>query len=68
VTDELIVRVEHVRRAGYCMRGARRWARSHGIDWARFVAEGVPAAVLRATGDALARPVIAAAESEAWTR
>ncbi len=66
--DELIIRVEHVRRAGYCMRGARRWARGHGIDWARFVAEGVPAAALRATGDALARPVIAAAEADAWMR
>ncbi len=58
---ELIVRVRHLRtcpsftaRPGFCMRGARSWFASRGLDWAAFVRDGIPAHRLTATGDALA--------------
>ncbi|MDR3152899.1 MAG: hypothetical protein LBW85_01170 [Deltaproteobacteria bacterium] len=28
--------------AGYCNKGARAWFAGRGVDWARFVSEGVP--------------------------
>lgn len=46
-------------RPGYCARGARRWAAAHGFDWCTFVHHGIDAAVLEATGDALALRVVA---------
>lgn len=51
---ELIVRSTDLHELRYCMRGARRWFASHGIDWSAFVRNGIPAAQLDATGDALA--------------
>jgi hypothetical protein len=47
----------------FCNRTARKvfFAR-HGLDWRRFVFEGLPAAELEATGDAMALAVVAAAK------
>ena len=39
--------------------------RRHGLDWQAFLAEGLPAEVLAASGDALALRVIAEAEKRA---
>jgi hypothetical protein len=60
----LIIRVEHMRAAGYCAKGAREFAQRHGFDWIAFVKEGVPAEQLIATGDAMAAEVVAHAERE----
>lgn len=48
------VRMEHVRAVRGCSRGARAFCARHGLDWARFLREGLPAEVLEATGDAMA--------------
>ena len=58
----LRVTVADVRAARYCLAGVRPWFRRHGLDWQDFLARGIDAAVLRATGDALVEPVIRAAE------
>ncbi len=62
MSKTLIVRAEDIRAARLCFQGARPWFRRHGLDWQAFLAEGLPAEVLAATGDALALRVIAEAE------
>lgn len=39
---------------GFCRGGARRWAKRHGIDWARFRHHGIDESELLAIGDAFA--------------
>lgn len=56
--DDLIITIADIRKAGLCARGARRWAEAQGIDFARFLKEGVPASVLLATGEAHAVLVV----------
>lgn len=41
-------------RRGFCRGKSREWAEAHGIDWREFVRDGIPAARLEETGDALA--------------
>ena len=50
-----------LRAAKICFGGARPWFRRHGLDWQAFVAEGIAADRLEATGDALAFRVTAEA-------
>jgi len=44
--------------AGYCSRGMRAFAERHGLDWERFLREGIPEEDLLATGDAMAQAVV----------
>lgn len=39
---------------GFCRGGARRWAKSHDLDWAHFRHHGIDEAELLAIGDAFA--------------
>jgi len=55
--------VRDLRTARYCLAGARFWFRRHGIAWTALLEQGVEAERLRATGDVLVAPVIAAAEA-----
>ena len=64
-TAPLRVTLRDLRTARYCCAGVRPWFRRHGLDWQAFLDAGIDAAVLRATGDALVAPVIAAAEARA---
>lgn len=50
-----------LRAARICFDGARPWFRRHGLDWQEFVANGIEAEQLEATGDALAFRVTAEA-------
>ena len=56
------VTIQDLRAARYCLAGVRPWFRRHGLDWQDFLARGVEADRLRATGDALVEPVIRIAE------
>jgi hypothetical protein len=56
--SELIVTHADMRSLGYCNRGAREWFTRHGLDWSRFIDEGLPADVLLATGDSMAQDVV----------
>lgn len=56
--------LQHMRALGYCNRGLRRWFADRGINWPDFLANGIDADYLRATGDAMAIAVAELAESE----
>ena len=57
------VYAKDIRAAKLCFGGARPWFRRHGLDWQDFVANGIAAERLAATGDALALRVIAGARA-----
>ncbi len=61
----LRVTVQDLRRARYCLAGARPWFRRHGFDWQDFLTHGIAAERLMAADATLARPVIRAAEARA---
>lgn len=60
----VIVKMEHVRAARLCSRGARAFFERHGLDWRQFLREGIPASELAATGDALALRVVEVARGQ----
>lgn len=45
------VTITDVRRAGYCVRGVRRWCEVKGIDFRKFLAEGMPVEEFKSLGD-----------------
>jgi hypothetical protein len=53
-----IVTHADMRSLGYCNRGAREWFARQGLDWSCFIDEGLPAEVLLATGESMARDVV----------
>lgn len=59
-----IVLPKHMRAAGLCVHGSRDFARRYGLDWKKFVREGIPAEQLIATGDAMAKKAIEVACGE----
>ena len=56
------VTIQDLRAARYCLAGVRPWFQRHRLSWQDFLVHGIEAERLRATGDALVEPVIAAAE------
>ena len=46
---------------GHCIGGTHAWFKHHGLDWRRFVQEGLPEADLLATGDTLCQHLVDAA-------
>ena len=59
------VRMKHIRAERLCAGGAREWWRRHKLDWSDFLANGIEASVLEATGDAYALRVVERARAEA---
>jgi len=60
---DLIITTEHLRVIeGYCVAGAKDFAKLHGFDFKRFIQEGIPAADLFNTGDALAIRIVELAQ------
>lgn len=57
-SDQVIVRMEHVRAARMCSRGARAFFARHNLDWQTFIKDGLPAEVIAATGDEMALQVV----------
>lgn len=60
----ITVRVEHIRNAGVCMRGARKWFELRGLSWSEFLSNGMPIDQVEALDDAFANRVAAAAREE----
>lgn len=54
----MIIKHVHMRELGYCNKGGRALCKTHGIDWAKFVSEGVPEEVLLAIDNAMAIKVV----------
>ena len=63
-TDQkIIVTVQDLRAARLCFQGSRPWLARHGLSWQEFLANGIEAEVLDATGDALVKRVTAQARA-----
>ena len=56
--ESVTVRMEHVRIARMCSKGARAFFLRHNLDWEKFRKEGLQSEVLEATGDAMALQVV----------
>lgn len=54
---ELVITIDDVRRY-HCVRGSKKWFEDHGLDFRKFLAEGILASELLSTGDALAQHVV----------
>jgi len=60
---DLIITTEHLRVIeGYCVAGAKDFAKLHHLDFKRFIQEGIPATDLLNTGDALAIRIVELAQ------
>lgn len=59
-----IVKIEHARKIGMCSRGVRQWFEVNGLDYPKFLRDGLPASELEATGNALATKVAAVAREQ----
>jgi hypothetical protein len=53
------ITIDDVRRAGYCVSGARRWFEGYGLDFRAFIQGGIAAEPFLATGDAAAQRIVA---------
>jgi hypothetical protein len=58
VNEDVTVTIDHVRAAGLCVPGTRTWFARQGLNFRAFLTQGLPASVLLATGDAMARRVV----------
>lgn len=58
MSEQVLVKMEHIRAARMCSRGARTFFERHGLDWQKFLKDGLPAEALEATGDAMALQVV----------
>lgn len=55
----------HIRAAGICMKGSRKWFASQGWSWNDFVKNGVAVADVEATGCPIAARAVAEVYREA---
>lgn len=58
------VRLDHLRRLGYCMHGVRSWCERHSFDYNTLRTEGLEAEALEATGDHFAAEAARLARAE----
>lgn len=63
-TRDVVVRMEHMRKARMCSRGVREFFVQHELDWSDFLKNGIPASRLAATGDAMALRVVEVARGQ----
>lgn len=56
--SDLIIRMEDIRAAGMCSRGARSFFKAHSLDWDTFIKNGLPSETIEATKDAMALKVV----------
>ena len=59
MSDDPIIRIDDIRKAGHCVWGARKWFADNDLDFRKFMSEGLPAStLLSVSDDALPRQVI----------
>jgi hypothetical protein len=56
--------MRHIRQARICARGARAFFLQHGLDWNKFLREGLPVAQLDAIDDVRASQMAAAVRAD----
>jgi hypothetical protein len=61
--SDLIVTMRDVRESGLCARGTRAWFARRGLDFHKFLTEGMPEAEVIALQDALANRALDAARN-----
>lgn len=54
----VIVTMKDIRATRMCSGGTRDFFKRHGMDWSRFVKDGLPEEEFIATGDAMAMKVV----------
>jgi len=54
----VIIKMHHAKSLNYCSRGVKHWCKQHGINYLRFVKEGVDEDVLLAIDDSMSRKVV----------
>lgn len=52
--EQVRVTIADLRSLKYCANGSKAFFGRHGLDWRKFVKEGIPVEELEATGDAMA--------------
>lgn len=57
----VVVTMRDIRACKMCSGGTRDFFKRHGMDWNKFLAEGLPEEQFIATGDAMAMQVVEAA-------
>lgn len=55
---DAVVTMRHIREAKFCSRGTRAFFQQHGLDWNKFLKEGIPSKELIETGDVMALQVV----------
>lgn len=63
MSEPVIVKMKHIRKAAMCSGGSRDFFAKHGMDWNKFLSEGLPEADFIATGDAMALEVVKVARN-----
>ncbi len=58
MTEQRTIRIDDIVKAGFCVRGARRWFRDHGLDFRAMLKDGIPEEELLRNGDSLAELVV----------
>lgn len=61
------ITLQDMRSLKYCARGSREFAKRHGLDWSRFVHEGVPVDELAHINDGMLNRVIERAKQREAT-
>jgi len=71
----MIVTLQHLRtvptwttRQGYCANKGRAFFKMYGLDWSKFVNEGIDSEILLATGNALAIHLVEFAKQQTATQ
>jgi hypothetical protein len=60
----LLVNIKHARKLRYCSPGLRRGCARYGLDFLKFVREGLPEEELLATGDCQVAKIVEVAREE----
>lgn len=55
---EVVVTMQHVRKAKMCSRGTRQFFDRYNLDWNTFLQSGISSSVILATGDAMGAKVV----------
>lgn len=50
--------IKDIRDAGHCVKGTRDWFDRHGLDFRKFLREGISEEEFTTKGDALARRIV----------
>ena len=58
--EDVRITIDDVLASGHCATGTRAWFRNTGLDFRKFMTEGIPAVEMLATKDGVAEQVVEA--------